>query len=258
MDFWYAKSAFVDRSLQGRGSGSRKHRPYFTNDKLVWKVGKKRSNDFLETDIWAPDLPTRQPSPSSTTWANNVHISETSCSKNFNTHSAFSPGTFGGYCLCRHAKTIIVSFLKWPEGFRMPLSLIEERCSTLPKYVVYDFAWGTQRAATALPAEISKHVRFVIDPFHFLGQKTCALGVHQANYPDLKWLNVESQEQRNSRIRIMEWTSRANRDIHFMHFVVLAHGYLNIKATYLDHHDLSDDGDIGTKTWLKWVRENLF
>ena len=140
----------------------------------------------------------------------------------------------------------------------MPLSLIEERCSTLPKYVVYDFAWGTQRAATALPAEISKHVRFVIDPFHFLGQKTCALGVHQANYPDLKWLNVESQEQRNSRIRIMEWTSRANRDIHFMHFVVLAHGYLNIKATYLDHHDLSDDGDIGTKTWLKWVRENLF
>ena len=230
---------------------------------LYSKMASSKSNDFMETGTWAPDFPIRRPAPSSTVLGASVGQTEISCSKDFNTHTTFSPGTFGAYCLCRHAKTVMVTFLKRPEGCRMPLNLIVERCARLPRYIIYDFACGTQKSALSLSAEISKHISFVIDPFHFPGHKTCSLAMHASNYSELRGLNLESQEQRNSKIKVMERTLRASRDVHYMHFMVLSHAYLNLKAMYLDHHDKNEEHDPltctpGSHSWLKWVRDNLF
>ena len=229
---------------------------------LYGKLAKSRSNHVLETGIWAPDFPIRRPSPSSSVWANDIAHTEASCSKNFNIHNVFSPGTFGAYCLCKHAKALMITFLKRPEGCSMPLNAIIERCPRLPRYVIYDFACGTQKAAACLSSEVTRHTRFVVDPFHFTGHKTCSLAMHEANYEDLRGCNTESQEQRNSNIKVMERTLRASKDVHFIHFVILAHAYLNMKAMYLDYKDSnSDEDDVSGSTtcssnsWLRWIRK---
>ena len=114
----------------------------------------------------------------------------------------------------------MVTFLKRPEGCRMPLNLIVERCGRLPRYIIYDFACGTQKSALSLFAEISKHISFVIDLFYFQGHKTCSLSMHASSYSELCGLNLESQEQHNSKIKVMERTLRASRDVHYMYFMV--------------------------------------
>ena len=175
----------------------------FVSEKYA-NIASAMSSDFLETGIWGLDFKQRRPSPSSTTWGMDHAHADRSCSKNFDVHHSFSPGTFGAYCLCKHVKTVSIIFLKQPEGCRMPLNFIVERCLKLPRYVVYDFACGTQRSATGISSKNFERTSFVVDPFHFPGHKTCSLGMHQSSYGDLRGMNTESQEQRNRALKILE------------------------------------------------------
>ena len=160
--------------------------------------------------------------------------------------------------MCKHAKTVLISLLKQPEGCRMPLNIIVERCKRLPRYVIYDFACGTQRAAIWMSSEITRNVHFVIAPFHFPGHKTCSLAMQESSFADLRGCNFESQEQRNSAIKLMERSPRAYKDVHFMHYTILAHAYQNLKATFRDLEDSSDEESTnqwGKRAWLKRIRE---
>ena len=70
--------------------------------------------------------------------------------------------------------------------------------------------------------------------------------MHQSSYGDLRGMNTE----------ILERTLRASRDSHFMHLVVLTHGYLNLKSMFMDQND--DKREMDVKAWVKWVRDTRF
>ena len=105
--------------------------------------------------------------------------------------------------------------------------------------------------------EFVRQTRGAVDAFHFRTHKTCTLAMHPSNYEDLRGCNTESQEQRNAKMKKMRETLTGFTDKHFMHFVVLTHAYHNLKAMFMDAHDIIPN-ELNKDRWVRWARDKLF
>lgn len=249
-------------NLKGLLSSSEYDRKWFWNpeDGINRSLSKNVHTGAWQGDTWAPDFPQVRPSPSElrqvdTSSEKDVDLSD--CIKRYAGRKAFTPGTFVVNCLCSHAKCLAVISLRKPEGCRTPLNFIMERTKRLPDIVIYDYACGTLASALGISPFVVQSTSFLIDRFHFMTHKTCSLAMHPDSHFRLRGRNTSSQEQRNSRIRPLQFSLREMTEEGFKDLTVLAHALHNGKAMYRDY--LKQAGDITRQTsgWTAWLRAEL-
>ena len=217
---------------------------------------KHQEDSFMSTGAWGPDFPLTRPSTFLNTNDTEEKESALACSKDYTTQNGFSPGTFSVHCMCSHAKCVAVVCLRQPERCRMPFNFLVQRALKMPSLAVYDHGCGTQKTAIGISLEFVKQTRTVLDAFHFVCHRTCTLAMHPSNYWGLDGCNTESQEQRNGKMKRLQDTLTGFTDKHFMHFVFLTHAYRNLKAMFLDEHDIKPQ-ELNKERWVRWVRDNF-
>ena len=138
----------------------------------------------------------------------------------------------------------------------MLLKFILERCGTIPRNMVFDFACGTLKTAIRYVPKLAWYTQMAIDAFHFPGHKTCSYGMHPLALEGLEKCNTESQEQRNSLLRGLQTNIRMLSLNNFQYIVAVAHGMWNIRAMFRERRR-AGIVSASNENWMLWARQHF-
>lgn len=127
--------------------------------RAVYGSAAQDCEDVFRTGVWAPSLPTVRPVPSFVGDAA-TPADDPDCTHEMGKEKAFTGGTFGAFCTCRHPKCLGVIVPDGSESQRMPIEFSAQRCVTLPRQIVYGFPCAALKTTMCLLPFLALLVRF--------------------------------------------------------------------------------------------------
>jgi len=106
-------------------------------------------------------------------------------------------------CACAHPKILGFVVMDRKESPRVLINVLLTRFSSLPRYLVYDFACGVVRCAIVKLPWMLRDLSVVSDRFH-VSNHTCSPFYNANSYGELDYKNTLTHEQRNAAIRKIE------------------------------------------------------
>ena len=120
------------------------------------------------------------------------------CSKSpYNTNNM--TGTF--FLCCKHGYFIASMLMQTRESPMHLAYILLSYFKTMPKSVIYDNSCNTSEFLANREPNFMKTGKLVVDRLHIKNHKSCSRGYNSDLYPDLKGVNTQQCEQRNSEMK---------------------------------------------------------